>query len=123
MVAAADAAGMSRKSGDYKKLNLQFHERILSEPDHITGRIVDEVSEWAKRFIRAFGGEGTAERVIEVASRRPDHNSSPERVIRSPRVKYGPEFAPNKSEGHKPGKKGELGKKGGLGELGENFDD
>ncbi|MDR1481379.1 MAG: class II fructose-bisphosphate aldolase [Synergistaceae bacterium] len=98
MVKSADDKGMSRKSGDYKKLNLPFHEKILAEPDHITGRIVDEVSEWAKRFIKAFGGEGSAEKVIEVISRRPDHNSSPERVIRAPRSKYGPESAPNKPQ-------------------------
>ncbi|MDR2779585.1 MAG: class II fructose-bisphosphate aldolase [Synergistaceae bacterium] len=98
MVASADSRGMSRKSGDYKKLNLPFHDRILAEPDNITGRIVDEVAEWAKRFIRAFGGEGTAEKVAEVAGRRADHNSSPERVIRSPRLKYGPDNAPNKAK-------------------------
>lgn len=98
MVAEADAKGMSRKSGDYKKLNLPFHEKILAEPKEIIDRIVDEVAEWGKKFIRAFGGEGTAEKVLEVMSRRPDHNASPERVIRSPRSKYGPEQAPNRSK-------------------------
>ncbi|MDR1966980.1 MAG: class II fructose-bisphosphate aldolase [Synergistaceae bacterium] len=98
LVASADSSGMSRKSGDYKKLNLPFHEKILAEPAQITGRIVDEVAEWAKRFIKAFGGEGTAERVVEAAVRRGDRNSSPERVIRSPRSKYGPEAAPNKAK-------------------------
>ncbi|MDR1133830.1 MAG: class II fructose-bisphosphate aldolase [Synergistaceae bacterium] len=99
IVACADGKGMSRKSGDYKKLNLPFHEKILAEPDDIIGRIVDEISEWGKRFIRAFGGEGTAEKVIEAACRRNDHNSSPERVIRNPRSKFGPEAAPNKGKG------------------------
>jgi fructose/tagatose bisphosphate aldolase len=103
MVAYADGRGMSRKSGDYKKLNLPFHEKILAEPDHITGRITDEVAEWAKRFIRVFGGEGTAGHVLEAASRRADHNSSPERVIRSPRVKFGPESAPNAPSGKTTG--------------------
>jgi len=98
IVAAADEQGMSRKSGDYKKLNLPFHAKILAEPDEIVGRIVDEVAEWGKRFIRAFGGEGTAEKVVEVMSRRADHNAAPERVIRSPRVKYGPKEAPNQSK-------------------------
>jgi fructose/tagatose bisphosphate aldolase len=98
ITACADGKGMSRKSGDYKKLNLPFHEKILAEPEDIIGRIVDEISEWGKRFIRAFGGEGIAEHVLEVACRRPDHNSSPERVIRSPRSKYGPEAAPNKAK-------------------------
>jgi fructose/tagatose bisphosphate aldolase len=99
MVAAADGKGMSRKSGDYKKLNLPFHEKILAEPPQIVGRIVDEIADWGRRFIKAFGIEGTAEKVVEVASRRVDHNSSPERVIRSPRVKYGPDAAPNKAKG------------------------
>jgi fructose/tagatose bisphosphate aldolase len=97
MVAAADGKGLSRKSGDYKKLNLSFHEKILAEPANITGRIVDEVADWAKRFIKAFGSEGSAEKVIEVVSRRPDGNSSPERAIRSPRSKYTPENAPAKA--------------------------
>jgi fructose/tagatose bisphosphate aldolase len=99
IVAYADGKGMSRKSGDYKKLNLPFHEKILAEPGDIIGRIVDEISEWGKRFIRAFGGEGTAEKVIEAACLRSDHNSSPERVIRNPRSKFGPEAAPNKGKG------------------------
>ncbi|MDR0649227.1 MAG: class II fructose-bisphosphate aldolase [Synergistaceae bacterium] len=98
IVADADGKGYSRKSGDYKKLNLPFHERILAEPDHIVGRIVDEIADWGRRFIKAFGTEGVSERVLEVALRRPDHNASPERVIRSPRVKYGPEQAPNRSK-------------------------
>ncbi|MDR3165138.1 MAG: class II fructose-bisphosphate aldolase [Synergistaceae bacterium] len=98
IVTYADGKGMSRKSGDYKKLNLPFHEKILAEPDDIVGRIVDEISEWGKRFIRAFGGEGTAEKVIEAACRRDDHNSSPERVIRNPRSKFGANAAPNKGK-------------------------
>jgi fructose/tagatose bisphosphate aldolase len=98
MVACADGQGMSRKSGDYKKLNLPFHDKILAEPDEIIGRIVDEISEWGKRFIRAFGGEGTAEKVIEAICARGDQNSSPERVIRSPRSKYTEDTAPNKAK-------------------------
>ncbi|MDR1019606.1 MAG: class II fructose-bisphosphate aldolase [Synergistaceae bacterium] len=98
ITADADGKGWSRKSGDYKKLNLPFHERILAEPDHIVGRIVDEIADWGRRFIKAFGTEGVSEKVLELALRRPDHNASPERVIRSPRVKYGPEQAPNRSK-------------------------
>lgn len=99
LVAYADGKDMSRKSGDYKKLNLPFHEKILAQPEPIIGRIVDEIAEWGKRFIKAFGAEGTSEKVLEVMSRRPDGNSSPERVIRSPRSKYGPNEAPNRAKG------------------------
>lgn len=95
LVAYADGKGMSRKSGDYKKLNLPFHEKILAEPQNIIDRIVDEIADWGRRFIKAFGTEGTAEKVIEAASRRADHNASPEREIRAPRSKFGPEAAPN----------------------------
>lgn len=98
MVKAADEKGMSRKSGDYKKLNLPFHEMILAEPQPIIDRIVDEVAEWAKRFMRAFGAEGVADKVLEVMMRRADHNAAPERVIRSPRTKYTAENAPNRAK-------------------------
>lgn len=94
----ADRQGMNRKSGDYKKLNLPFHEKIMAEPDHIIGRIVDEICDWGRRFIKAFGAEGTADHVLEIVSRRPDHNASPERIIRSPRIKYGPDEAPNRAK-------------------------
>lgn len=98
IVAAADEKKMSRKSGDYKKLNLPFHDKILAEPEPIIARIVDEVSEWGKRFIKAFGAEGMADKVLEVMSRRPDHNAAPERAIRAPRSKFGPEQAPNRAK-------------------------
>jgi fructose/tagatose bisphosphate aldolase len=97
IVAWADGKGMSRKSGDYKKANLPFHERILAEPPAIVGRIVDEIAAWADRFLVAFGAEGSAEKVLEVVSRRPDWNAAPERPIRAPRSKYGPEAAPDRA--------------------------
>ena len=40
---------MNRKSGDYKKLNLPFCDRILSEPQYIIDRTVDEMQYWAER--------------------------------------------------------------------------
>ncbi|EHM10698.1 fructose/tagatose bisphosphate aldolase [Thermanaerovibrio velox DSM 12556] len=97
MVDWCDSKGMSRKSGDYKKLNLPFHDAIMNEPDHIKDRIVDEIAWWAERFIKAFGAEGTAEKVLEVALRRRDHNASPERKILGVRADFGPEKAPNSS--------------------------
>ncbi len=99
IVEHADGKGLSRKSGDYKKLNLPFHDKILQEPAHIVDRITEEICDWGKRFIRAFGGEGTNEKLLEILSRRPDHNAAPERVIRGPRVKYGPCDAPGRPKG------------------------
>jgi fructose-bisphosphate aldolase class II len=102
IVAAADAKGMSRKSGDYKKLNLPFCDKILAEPKHIIDRIVDEMQWWAERFITAFGAEGSADAVAEVMSRRPDHNASPDRKILGRRGDY--------TEKNAPGKYGSTGK-------------
>jgi len=102
IVAAADAKGMSRKSGDYKKLNLPFCDRILAEPKHIIDRIVDEMQWWAERFITAFGAEGSADAVADVMSRRPDHNASPDRKILGRRSDY--------TEKNAPGKYGSTGK-------------
>lgn len=98
IVAAADAKGMSRKSGDYKKLNLPFCDKILAEPKHIIDRIVDEMQWWAERFITAFGAEGSADAVAEVMSRRPDHNASPDRKILGRRSDYTEKNAPGKYE-------------------------
>jgi fructose/tagatose bisphosphate aldolase len=98
IVAWADGKGYSRKSGDYKKANLPFHERILAEPPAVVARIVDEVAWWAERFIVAFGAEGTADKVMEVVSRRPDWNAAPERPVLAPRSKFGPETAPDYRE-------------------------
>lgn len=94
IVAAADDQGMNRKSGDYKKLNTQFYERILAEPKPVIDRIVDEMTWWAERFITAFGAEGSAEAVMEVAARRPDFNASPERKILGIRADYTEAAAP-----------------------------
>ena len=96
LVAWCDAQGMSRKSGDYKKANLPFHEKILAEQPKIIDRIVDEIAHWGDRYIVAFGGEDSAEKVMEVMSRRPDHNAAPERAILNPRSKYTPATAPGK---------------------------
>lgn len=94
IVQAADAKGMSRKSGNYKHLNLPFCDKIMSEPDHIIDRIVDEMQFWAERFITAFGAEDSADAVAEVIARRPDHNASPEREIKHHRSDYTEANAP-----------------------------
>lgn len=94
IVAMADDKGMNRKSGDYKKLNLPFWEKILAEPQHVIDRIVDEMTWWSERFITAFGAEGSADAVLDVVSRRPDFNASPERKILGSRSEYTEANAP-----------------------------
>ncbi|MDO5562694.1 MAG: class II fructose-bisphosphate aldolase [Synergistaceae bacterium] len=96
IVTAADEKGMSRKSGDYKKLNLPFCDMILAEPQPIIDRIVDEMEYWAERFITAFGAEGSADAVAEIMSRRPDQNASPDRKVTGNRADYTEQNAPNK---------------------------
>jgi fructose/tagatose bisphosphate aldolase len=102
IVSWADGEKISRKSGDYKKANLPFGRAIMNEPADILERIVGETEEWATRFIKAMKSEGSAEKVIEVANRRPDHNSAPERKLLNARSIYTKDKAPNKnsSEGN-----------------------
>ncbi|MDR1741696.1 MAG: class II fructose-bisphosphate aldolase [Synergistaceae bacterium] len=95
VVSWADGAGMSRKSGDYKKANLPFGKAVMSESDDIKERIVAETEEWATRFIKAMKSEGSAERVLEVVNRRSDHNSAPERRPLNQRSRYGRSAAPD----------------------------
>lgn len=94
IVAAGDELGMSRKSGDYKKLNLPFYEMILNEPQPIIDRIVDEMQHWAEKYIDAFGAAGSADAVAEVMARRSDHNASPDRKIITYRKDFTLENAP-----------------------------
>lgn len=94
ITAAGDEKGMSRKSGDYKKLNLCFCDKIFAEPKAIIDRTVDEMTWWAERFITAFGAEDSAEAVAAVMSRRTDHNASPERAVLGNRSSYTADNAP-----------------------------
>ncbi|HOM25625.1 MAG TPA: class II fructose-bisphosphate aldolase, partial [Thermosynergistes sp.] len=64
----------------------------------IQERIVEETTWWAERFIKALKSEGTAELVLEEVSKRPDHNSAPEREIFHKRSEFTPERAPQKSK-------------------------
>jgi fructose/tagatose bisphosphate aldolase len=102
IVSWADGEKISRKSGDYKKANLPFGQAIMNEPADILERIVGETEEWATRFIKAMKSEGSAEKVIEVINRRPDHNSAPERKLLNARSIYTKDKAPNRkaSEGN-----------------------
>ena len=98
MVAWADEQKLSRKSGDYKKANLPFGEAILAEPAEVQERIVAETEEWAAKFIKAMRGEGSAEKVMEIMSRRRDHNAAPERKPINSRSDYTPDRAPNREK-------------------------
>ncbi|GHS95587.1 ketose-bisphosphate aldolase [Synergistales bacterium] len=88
IVSWADGEKLSRKSGDYKKANLPFGKAIMNEPEEIIERIVGETEEWATRFMKALKSEGSADKVLEVISRRKDHNSTPERKPLNPRSNY-----------------------------------
>ncbi|GAB6280438.1 MAG: class II fructose-bisphosphate aldolase [Thermovirga sp.] len=94
MVAWGDRQGFSRKSGDYKKANKPFHEEIMTLPERVREAIVEDTAEWARRFIKAFHAEGSAEIVLEIVSRRRDHNAAPERSVLAPRSAFTKGSAP-----------------------------
>ena len=88
VVAWADDQGMNRKSGDYKKANKPFHDRVMALPEPVQERIVTETEEWACRYIKAFKAEGLADVLMETVSKRLDENASPERKILNPRNEF-----------------------------------
>jgi fructose-bisphosphate aldolase class II len=88
LVAWADDQGMSRKSGDYKKANKPFHDRIMALPEPVQERIVAETEEWACRYIKAFKAEGMADVLMETVSKRTDENAAPERKVLNPRNEF-----------------------------------
>ena len=96
IVKAADEKGYSRKSGDYKKLNLPFVDMIMAEPQKIQDRIVDEIEDWAGRFIEAFGAVDSADAVAEIMAERVDQNASPDRKVTQNRKDYTAKNAPGK---------------------------
>ncbi len=81
MVAAADAKGWARNSGNYKKLNLPFHSEIMALSGEYRQRILDATEEWAFRFFEAFGSVGLGSKVIKSIVERDDWNSTPVRKI------------------------------------------
>ena len=105
VVAWADDQGMNRKSGDYKKANKPFHDRVMSLPEPVQERIVAETEEWACRYIKAFKAEGLADVLMETVSKRLDENASPERKILNPRNEFTREKALRLSQ--KEGGKGD----------------
>lgn len=95
MTAHADSMGMSGNSGDYKKLNLPFHHRIMAVGGEYRTRIIDETERWALRFFEAFNSIGTATRLVDSVVERGDWNSTPSRKIIVERGLYGPHNAPD----------------------------
>lgn len=104
LVAAADTMGLSRNSGDYKKLNLPFHSEIMALPVEYRKRIVDETERWALRFFDAFGSVGLGTKVIEMIVDRGDWNSTPERRIVADRGVSTAENAPDGGAAEHDGK-------------------
>ena len=97
MVRWADGQGYSRKSGDYKKANKPFHDAIMALPERIQARIVDETAEWARRFIKAFHAEDGADALLEVISRRTDHNAAPEQAVVASRKDFTEAASPDRA--------------------------
>ncbi len=97
MVAAADARGYSRSSGDYKNLNRPFHAHVMSQPSEIRERIVRDTEEWALRYFEAFGSTGTGTAVIETIAGRGDWNPFPERSIVASRKDHVAGRAPDRT--------------------------
>jgi fructose/tagatose bisphosphate aldolase len=104
IVAWADGQGFSRKSGDYKKANRPFHQKIMDLPDRIQDRIVEETTDWARRFIKAFKAEGSAELLMEIVSARNDHNAAPEQAVLGNRCDFTRENAPEQRSEKEHGK-------------------
>lgn len=98
VVAWGDGQGLSRKSGDYKKANKPFHDAIMDLPEMVRESIVDDTAEWARRFIKAFNAEGSAETLLGIVSERTDHNAAPERPIIASRGDFTMERAPGTGE-------------------------
>ncbi|MDO9509151.1 MAG: class II fructose-bisphosphate aldolase [Thermovirgaceae bacterium] len=94
IVAWGDGQGFSRKSGDYKKANKPFNDAIMALPEKVREAIVEDTAEWAGRFIKVFRGEGSAETLLEVVSRRLDHNAAPEQAVLASRSAFTRESAP-----------------------------
>lgn len=91
----ADGMGWGRDSGDYKKVNLPFHARIMALGDPYRSRILDETERWALRFFEAFGSPGTGSEVIRRITERDDWNSTPVREITADRALYSASSAPD----------------------------
>lgn len=95
MTAYADSRGMPGNSGDYKKLNLPFHHRIMAVDAQCRRRIIDETCQWALRFFEAFKSLGTGSKLVDAVVDRGDWNSSPHRKIIVDRGRYGAHNPPD----------------------------
>lgn len=95
MTAYADSIGMAGNSGDYKKLNLPFHHRIMAVGGEYRKRIIDETERWALRFFDAFNSIGTASVLVDAVVGRDDWNSSPCRKIIVERGVFGAHNPPD----------------------------
>ncbi len=95
MTAYAESLGMPGDSGDYKKLNLPFHHRIMAVAPEYRDRIVDETERWALRLFEEFNSLGTGSKLVDMVVERGDWNSSPDGRILVERGTYGAHNPPD----------------------------
>jgi fructose-bisphosphate aldolase class II len=91
MVASADAQGY--KSGNYKKLNLPFENKLLGQPQQIRERMIKRVEDFAyNMLVNVFNAENTASLAIEAILDTASYAAGPKaRRIEDPK-KWTPEF-------------------------------
>lgn len=91
MVAYADAQGY--KSGNYKKLNLPFENKLLGQPQQIRERMIKRVEDFAyNMLVNVFNAENTASLAIEAILDTASYAAGPKaRRIEDPK-KWTPEF-------------------------------
>jgi fructose-bisphosphate aldolase class II len=96
MVAFADKQGY--KSGDYKKLNLPFENKLLGQPRQIRERMAKRVEDFAyNMLVNVFNAEDTATLAIEAILDFGSYDSGPKaQRIEDPK-KWTPEFIKNRA--------------------------
>jgi fructose/tagatose bisphosphate aldolase len=96
MVAFADAQGY--KSGNYKKLNLPFENKLLGQPQQIRERMIKRVEDFAySMLVNVFNAENTASLAIEAIRDTASYAAGPKaRRIEDPK-KWTPEFIKNRA--------------------------
>ncbi len=72
------AAGKGWKSGDYKKLNLPFENRLLAQPKEVRERMIEGVAAFVEDLIvDVFDSKDTAPFAVEAILREGSHDPGP----------------------------------------------